>query len=357
MKTYIKFLINIFFRSFLYVVFTVLCLVFIINLLTELEFFRNINVGIFFTIYLSLINSPSMIFEIFPFILLITTQLFFIKLFNNDEIKIFKYSGLKNSRILTIITLFTLLIGLFTISIFYNASSNLKNFYLELKSNYTEDGKYLAVINKNGLWIRDKVDNKILIVNSSKIDDNFLIDNFITEFDSNYDVIRNIKSKKIDIKNNEWVIYNPEIYVKNNKQETNKIIIYSNFDNKRINSLFSNLSSLSFLELLELKNNYKMLNYSTVDIDLQIQKIISYPLYLVVMTVLSSIIMLNSKKYKSNTLKISIGLFLCVIIYYFNNLFSVLGTTDKINHILSVWVPLIFLSSISMLATIKINEK
>ena len=357
MKTYIKFLINIFFRSFLYVVFTVLCLVFIINLLTELEFFRNINVGIFFTIYLSLINSPSMIFEIFPFILLITTQLFFIKLFNNDEIKIFKYSGLKNSRILTIITLFTLLIGLFTISIFYNASSNLKNFYLELKSNYTEDGKYLAVINKNGLWIRDKVDNKILIVNSSKIDDNFLINNFITEFDSNYDVIRNIKSKKIDIKNNEWVIYNPEIYVKNNKQETNKIIIYSNFDNKRINSLFSNLSSLSFLELLELKNNYKMLNYSTVDIDLQIQKIISYPLYLVVMTVLSSIIMLNSKKYKSNTLKISIGLFLCVIIYYFNNLFSVLGTTDKINHILSVWVPLIFLSSISMLATIKINEK
>ena len=357
MKTYIKFLINIFFRSFLYVVFTVLCLVFIINLLTELEFFRNINVGIFFTIYLSLINSPSMIFEIFPFILLITTQLFFIKLFNNDEIKIFKYSGLKNSRILTIITLFTLLIGLFTISIFYNASSNLKNFYLELKSNYTEDGKYLAVINKNGLWIRDKVDNKILIVNSSKIDDNFLIDNFITEFDSNYDVIRNIKSKKIDIKNNEWVIYNPEIYVKNNKQETNKIIIYSNFDNKRINSLFSNLSSLSFLELLELKNNYKMLNYSTVDIDLQIQKIISYPLYLVVMTVLSSIIMLNSKKYRSNTLKISIGLFLCVIIYYFNNLFSVLGTTDKINHILSVWVPLIFLSSISMLATIKINEK
>ena len=357
MKTYIKFLINIFFRSFLYVVFTVLCLVFIINLLTELEFFRNINVGIFFTIYLSLINSPSMIFEIFPFILLITTQLFFIKLFNNDEIKIFKYSGLKNSRILTIITLFTLLIGLFTISIFYNASSNLKNFYLELKSNYTEDGKYLAVINKNGLWIRDKVDNKILIVNSSKIDDNFLIDNFITEFDSNYDVIRNIKSEKIDIKNNEWVIYNPEIYVKNNKQETNKIIIYSNFDNKRINSLFSNLSSLSFLELLELKNNYKMLNYSTVDIDLQIQKIISYPLYLVVMTVLSSIIMLNSKKYKSNTLKISIGLFLCVIIYYFNNLFSVLGTTDKINHILSVWVPLIFLSSISMLATIKINEK
>ena len=357
MKTYIKFLMNIFFKSFFYVIFIVLSLVFIINLLTELEFFRDINVGIFFTLYLSLINSPSMIFEIFPFILLITTQLFFIKLFNNDELKIFKYSGLKNSKILIIISLLTLIIGSVAISIFYNASSNLKNFYLELKSNYTEDGKYLAVINKNGLWIRDKVDDKILIVNSSKIDNNFLIDTFITEFDANYKVIRNIKSKKIDIINNEWIIYNPEIYIKNSKQEREKLIIYSNFNDKRINSLFSNLSSLSFLELIELKNNYKLLNYSTIDIDVQIHKIISYPLYLIVMTILSSVIMLNSKKYKSNTLKISVGLFLCVIIYYFNNLFNVLGTTGKINHIFSVWIPLIFLTSISMLSTLKINEK
>ncbi len=357
MKTYIKFLMNIFFKSFLYVIFIVLSLVFIINLLTELEFFRDINVGIFFPLYLSLINSPSMIFEIFPFILLITTQLFFIKLFNNDELKIFKYSGLKNSKILIIISLLTLLIGSLAISIFYNASSNLKNFYLELKSNYTEDGKYLAVINKNGLWIRDKVNDKILIVNSSKIDNNFLIDAFITEFDANYKVIRNIKSKKIDIINNEWIIYNPEIYIKNSKQESEKITIYSNFNDKRINSLFSNLSSLSFLELIELKNNYKLLNYSTKDIDVQIHKIISYPLYLIVMTILSSVIMLNSKKYKSNTLKISMGLFLCVIIYYFNNLFNVLGTTGKINHIFSVWIPLIFLTSISMLSTLKINEK
>ena len=36
---------------------------------------------------------------------------------------------------------------------------------------------------------------QILIVNSSKISQNFLIDNFITEFNSNFEVIRNIKIK------------------------------------------------------------------------------------------------------------------------------------------------------------------
>ena len=99
------------------------------------------------------------------------------------------------------------------------------------------------------------------------------------------------------------------------------------------------------------------MNYSTLDIDIQINRIISYPIYLILMTLLSSLIMLNSRKYKSNTLKISIGLFFCVVIYYLNNLFNVLGSTEKINHIISIWFPLLILSSTIIFTFSKINEK
>ena len=298
-----------------------------------------------------------MVFEIFPFILLISTQIFFIKLFNNNEIQVFKYSGLKNSKILFIISLVTFVLGLLIITFFYNTSSNLKNLYLELKSNYTVDGKYLAVINKNGLWIRDKIKNKILIINSSKIEVNNLLDNFITEFDNNYRVIRNIKSKKIDITSNDWIVVEPEIFEDNFSINKKEIIIETNYNYKRIQTLFSNLTSLSILELIELKKNYNLLNYSTIDIDIHIQKIVSYPLYLTLMTIFSALIMFSGKKLKSNTLKISLGLFLCVIIYYLNNLFSVLGATERINHYLSVWVPLILLFLTTLIMMDKINEK
>ena len=70
-------------------------LVFILNILKEIEFLSNQEVNSFYPIYLSLMSSPSIIFEMFPFIFLISTQFFFLKLFNNDEINIFKYSGLK----------------------------------------------------------------------------------------------------------------------------------------------------------------------------------------------------------------------------------------------------------------------
>ena len=357
MKTYINFISSIFLRSFVFVFLIIFSPVFIINLLTELEFFKDIDVSLFFTIYLSLINSPSMIFEIFPFIFLISTQLFFINLFRDNQIQIFKYSGLKNSKILFIISSITFLLGILIITIFYNVSSNLKNFYLELKSNYTKDGKYLAVINQNGLWIRDKIENKILIVNASKVDKNFLINSFITEFNNNYEVLRNIKSDKIDIKENAWIVNNAEIFEKNIRTQKDKIIINSNFNYDRINSLFSNLSSLSLVELINLKKNYKSLNYSTVDINIQIQKIASYPIYLILMTIFSAVIMLNSKRYSYSTLIISLGLFFCVVFYCLNNLFNVLGSTEKINYFLSIWIPLLLLTIITSLMTFKVNEK
>ena len=357
MKINIKFLIKIFLQSFIFVTLVILSLVFIINFLGELEFFKKIETNTFFTLYLSLINSPAVLFELFPFIFLITTQLFFIRLFENNQIQIFKYSGFKNSRIFIVLSIVSLILGLIIISLFYNTSSNLKNHYLEMKSKYTTDGKYLAVINKNGLWIRDKIEDKILIINSSKIDENVLINNFITEFDNNYNVIRNIRSQKIIIESLTWKILEPEIFVKNVKTKKKELFIDSNFDYKTIQSLFSNLRSLSFFKLIELKKNYEMLNYSTIEVNLQIQKLLSYPLFLLLMTIFSGTIMFNTKKFKSDKFKISIGLFLCVIIYYFNNLFNVLGLTEKIHYALSVWAPILILSITTLLMSNKINEK
>ena len=126
---------------------------------------------------------------------------------------------------------------------------------------------------------------------------------------------------------------------------------------KRIESLFSNLSSLSILKLIDLRNNYKALNYSVVDVDLHINKILTYPIYLMLMTILSSIIMFNTKSFKSNTLKFIIGLFLSVLIYYISNFFNVMGATEKIPLIISIISPLIILGFVNSLMIIKINEK
>jgi len=357
MNTYTKFLIKNYISSLLNVFFIFFCLIYILNLLTELEFFKQTDVKTYFPLYLSLINTPIFVFEMFPFIFLISTQFFFNTLFTDNEMNIFKYSGLKNSKIFSILIITTFFIGIIIITIFYNLSSNLKNLYLGLKSNYTEDKKYLAVITNNGLWIKDIYNENILIINASSFNDNELLNAYISEFDKNFEIKRNIKSQKINIRNKEWIIENAEIYKQNNREVVKSLKFKTNFDYKLIQNLFSNMSSLSFTELIEMRENYKKLNYSLTEIDLQIFKLILFPFYFILMFIFSAIIMMNTKTFKSKSFKIVIGLFLSVIIYYINNFFYVLGTSEKINAISSVIIPLVLLTIINFIFMRNINAK
>ena len=68
MKTYTKFLIKGFIKSFFNVFIVMISLVFILNILKEIEFLNNKEVNSLYPIYLSLMSSPSIVFEIFPFI-------------------------------------------------------------------------------------------------------------------------------------------------------------------------------------------------------------------------------------------------------------------------------------------------
>ena len=357
MKVYIKFISIVFLKSLLFVFMIMTSLVFILNLLSELEFFKNEEVGISFTLFLSLLNSPIQVFELFPFIMLITIQLFFVKIFENKEIDIFKYFGLKNSKILNTLSILSIVTGIIVITLFYNISSNLKNVYLEIKSKYSTDGKYLAVITKNGLWIKDKIDNKIIITNATYIKQKYLTNGFITVFDEEFNVIRSIESNKIDVSNNYWKIFNAKIYKENDYVNEDLLDLKTNFDLKRIQSLYSNLSALSFVELYELRENYKKLNSSTTEVDMYLLKLISYPVYLLLIALFSSVIMLNIKQINGVTFKILIGLFFSIIIYYINNFSYVLGNTERIPIIFSILFPLLVLLSINSAMLYKINEK
>ena len=106
-----------------------------------------------------------------------------------------------------------------------------------------------------------------------------------------------------------------------------------------------------------MRKNYKQLNYSLTEIDLQLFKLITFPFYFVLMFIFAGIIMMNTKTLKNKSVKIIMGLFLSVIIYYINNFFYILGTSEKINVISSVVIPLMILTIINFVLIKNINDK
>ena len=357
MKTYEKFLINLFNASFLKVFFIFFIVILITNILEQIEFFKNADLNFFYLVFLSFLNTPSILFEILPFIFLLSTQIFFIDLISKKELEIFKYSGLNNLLIIRTISLYTFIVGLIIVIIFYNTSAILKNSYLSIKNKYSEDNKYLAVITENGLWIKDEINNSINITNANKVDDQFLLDVSITQFNNKFEILGIIQSNKVDISSNKWKLFNPTILKDDQKEVLNEMELQSNFNLQKINSLFSNLSSLTMLELLNLRKSYISLNYSIIDIDSHLYSVGSYPIYLTLITIFAGIIMFNIGYQKNSFFKITLGIFLSVIIYYLNYFSIVLGTNEKIPLIVSIFLPFIILTIINFTFIIKLNEK
>jgi lipopolysaccharide export system permease protein len=357
-KVYKLYLLKKFLKKILLISVIFFSLILILNLIEEINYLKNSNNQIYLPIMLTLLNTPILVFDALPFIFLISTQFFFIDIIENKEFYTFKNFGLSNFDLIKFLTLSAFLLSIIIVIFFYNFSSILKNQYLLIKNNYSNDNKYLAVITENGLWIRDILQDKITIINADKISGNLLLRASVTEFDTNFRIQRNIVAEKINIRNKEWILHNVIITDKNNNSTSLiESYFFSNFELNRINSLFSNLNSLTYFKLQKLRSDYKVIGYSTDDIDIQIHKIYKFPFLLSLMTIISCILMMNIKYQKNLMLHLFIGVFLSVIIYYISHFSNLLGSNNKMPIIFSVWFPVLILSIASLIGVVRINEK
>ena len=357
-KSYHKHLLKNYLDSLLQVSIVFFSLIFILNIFEEVSFFRETSSSFSYPLFITLLNTPSVFFEISPFIFFISTQIFFINLLNKNEINNYKYYGFTNFKLISLITSYSLVVGVIFILFFYNFSAQLKFLYLDFKNDFTEDDKYLAVVTDNGLWIKDEIDGYINIINADKIENDKLINVSIVQFDKNFNFIRSIDTKKADIKNFDWIISNANItsLEKTNIKDEN-IIFKTNYSLKRINELYSDLTSLTLWDLQKLKNDYRKLGYSTLEVEIHQQKIYSYFIYFSIMTVLSSIIILNVGYNKNKIFHIILGILLSVLIYYMDFFLKTLGENQKIPHLIAVWFPIIILMLICSIGLVRINEK
>ena len=104
-KIYQSYLIKLFLKKILLISGLFFLLIFILGIFDEISYFKDLNVSIFFPILMTILSSPTTLFEIFPFIFLISTQFFFLELIDKNELEMLKVNGLNNINILKIVLL------------------------------------------------------------------------------------------------------------------------------------------------------------------------------------------------------------------------------------------------------------
>src|SRR6056300_1151070 len=106
-----KYIILKFFKSLTLVTLIFSIVILIMNLLEEISYLKEVENSILIPIYLTLLNLPSILFEIFPFIFLISSIFLFYQLIEIEELKTFKYFGVTNFKIIQTLSLTSFVVG------------------------------------------------------------------------------------------------------------------------------------------------------------------------------------------------------------------------------------------------------
>ncbi len=351
---YSKFLLNTILISF--------CLGLILNLFEEVEFFKNSNESLLIPVVLTLSYIPNLIFiNLMPFIIFISGMLFFISIKNNNELLTLKVFGYSNIKIITLIGLLSFFWGLVILIIINPITSDMVKYYEKTKSNYSKDTDHLVTVNRNGVWIKETKEENLYIINADRLEADHLIDVSINIISKENILKKRIEAKKANISANTWKIIDAKLFsfdvegnidIKDSKNM--EFISFYNVD--KLNNLFKNLDTISFVELLTEHTNLITRGYEKTTISEKINSFFALPFFLTLMTVLAAIFTINNRN-SNNINYFMIAVLSCAIIYYMKDLSVALGKSDRISPEISVWIPIIIIGLINSVGLLQINEK
>ncbi len=358
LKKYQLYLGTLFLEKFIKIGLIFFCVVILTNFFEEIRFSEKYNTELIYTIYLSMLNAPSLIFEVLPFIFFVSIKFFYLDLNEKNELNIFNSNGVSNLKIIYYLSIIAGILGLFLLLFFYSFSSSLKSKYIDIKNSFSNSNEYLAIVNDDGLWIKEEIDDKLYIIHAEKFNKDRLKFLTINETNKYYDSKSTIIAESANINSNNWQLGNVSILNDDGNSKKLKSYVYnSNFNGEIISNLFSNLNALNIYELHNLSNSYLKIGYSNTDIKIHLNKIYSMPIFYILMTILGFLIIDKIKFLNSKFFIIIFGIFVSVIVYYINYFSSLLGNSGVLPIELSIWVPLLILFLICNIGLLKINEK
>ena len=363
LKSINRYIINEYIKSLFVVIAVMLSIILLINLLDEFNFFKSKkDLKFIFFIIFTILKIPNVLINLFPFIVLFGGIVFYLKIYNHNEVISLRVMGYSNIQIILIPALTSFVIGYIIVFLIVPFSSSMLRYYESLRSEYNET-KNLVFVNETGIWILDKNEKEKNIIRIEKISKDFSVASQITiyNYDSSNNFIKRIDATEGIIKDKNWQLNKVHIISsnkKNNKENfLNNYNYTSNININELKNVYKNTDTTSLLDINKEMSILEDKGYSTIDLRIRYQKLISFPIYLLAMSILSGLMIINLGK-TSNYLKYgSYGVIISIIIYFLNDLSITIAKSGIISVDFSVWIPIFLIILINLVGITQVNAK
>ena len=363
LKSINRYIIKEYLKSLLVVIAVMLSIIILINLLDEFNFFKSKkDLKFIFFILFTILKIPNVLVNLFPFIVLFGGIVFYLKIYNHNEVISLRVAGYSNIQIILIPALTSFVLGYLIVFFIVPFSSSFLKYYEELRSNYNET-KNLVFLNETGIWILDKGEKDKNIIRIEKINKEFSKIEKITiyNYNNNNDFIRRTDAEVGIINNKIWELNKVYIITANKKNNKENYLKSFNYETKlNINELRNVYKNTETTSLFDINKEILLLEdkgYSSVDLRIRYQKLISFPIYLLSMSILAGLMIINLGK-TSNYLKYGTnGVIISIIIYFLNDLSITIAKSGIISVDFSVWIPIFLIILINLVGITQVNAK
>jgi lipopolysaccharide export system permease protein len=363
LKSINRYIINEYIKSLFVVIAVMLSIILLINLLDEFNFFKSKkDLKFIFFIIFTILKIPNVLINLFPFIVLFGGIVFYLKIYNHNEVISLRVMGYSNIQIILIPALTSFVIGYIIVFLIVPFSSSMLRYYEDLRSEYN-DTKNLVFVNETGIWILDKNEKEKNIIRIEKINKDLSVLNGITiySYDASNNFIKRIDAADGNVNEKNWLLNKVNIISankKNNKENyVNNYNYISNLNINELKSIYKNTETTSLLDIHKEMLILEDKGYSTIDLRIRYQKLISFPIYLLAMSILSGLMIINLGK-TSNYLKYgTYGVILSIMIYFLNDLSITIAKSGIISVDFSVWIPIFLIILINLVGITQVNAK
>ena len=327
----------------------------------EIVFFKEKEIsGNFFlkTFILTLIKTPTILLNLSPFIFLFSGIFFFLKLLRTSEVTPLSLSGFSNLFIAMVPAIYSLFIGILLILILSPISSGLSRYYESVKQKYSNNDN-LIIMSNTGIWVKEKKGKTSYIIRANQVkDQNFsnLENVSIYKFDGDNRFISRIDGKKVIINSSQWIINNATKITENSNEQIKLYNYNSNIDLQQLKNYFDNSNVFSIWNILDELKQIRQRGYFGQELVITFNKYLSLPFLLFSMITLSTLFTLRTGLKFNNFIYVFFGIMVGIVVYFLADLSMAMGKSGKIPLILSVWMPVIIIMTLSMYSLLRENE-
>ncbi len=312
---------------------------------------------------LALLKSPQMIHIILPFVVLISGIVFFFKFSGSSELIIMRAVGMSVWNFTLPILVFTLLIGVFDVTVFNPFAAMTAKQYERLEERVGMSSSHPFSWTEEGLWLREAHDDKTLVIRAERVrqDDNTVLLDHLSVFELSPDdmLTRQVEAPLGVLANG--VLSMKEAFVIDPIKEDSYTLalehIPTDFNLERILERFDEPETMSFWRFPRFIKFLKESGFATATHRMYWHGLIAFPLFLVAMLLISAVFALPPTSRQGRfLLRLMLAILCGFLLFFLSRVTNVLGLSQSLPMVLAAWGPALIAIPLCLSALLHLED-